>query len=169
MSEWLSSDSQYLCYQVEACSAHQVTFGGGKKKKSRKRRHPGWGGWRGQHWVESGSWGILLPAGGHSRRFFHPSSPHRLQLGGVGVRPSPAELGGSIRDPLRAECIWELRRASPVARFFLPVLIFFYHPLTDILRFVCLALLFTPLPTPECWPRKAGTFICIVHCFIPRV
>lgn len=34
MSEWLSSDSQYLCYQVEACSAHQVTFGGGKEKKN---------------------------------------------------------------------------------------------------------------------------------------
>ena len=102
MSEWLCSESRYLCYRVEARSAHQVTFGGGKSKNSR-RGHPGWGEWRGPHWVESGSWGLLLPAGGHSRRFFHPSSPHRLLLGGVGVRPSPAELGGSVRDPLRAE------------------------------------------------------------------
>ena len=49
----------------------------------------------------------------HSRRFFHPSSPHQLQLGGVGVRPSPAELGGSVGDPLCAEGAMGAEKSIP--------------------------------------------------------
>lgn len=133
-----------------------------------------WQGWgEGLLWVESGSWGLPLPAGllSDSQVSFHPNCAHLLVLGVWGLDPREAGQIG-VRSLLCARPGVGAGTSFPSDQGLLLCFIFlhrlFYYN-TPAFQFICLSPLLTPLPASKCQSHKAGLSRCRVHCFIPRV